>query len=64
MFQLTFLDLTDGPTHGSEGLLWFFLIGAFCPIIAWALTKRYPRSWIAYIKYVRPTYGFTIRTDV
>jgi len=32
-------------------LLWFFLIGAICPVIGWALSKRYPRSWITYVNF-------------
>ncbi|KAF9644264.1 small oligopeptide transporter [Thelephora ganbajun] len=42
------LQFSSGQIY--YGLLWFFLIGAFCPLIAWALSKRYPRSWITYIK--------------
>jgi len=43
------LQFSSGQIY--YGLLWFFLIGALCPLIAWALTKRYPRSWIAYINF-------------
>ncbi|KAI1798482.1 OPT oligopeptide transporter [Ganoderma leucocontextum] len=30
-------------------LLFFFIIGAACPLIVWLLTKRYPNSWLNYV---------------
>ncbi|TRM62818.1 OPT oligopeptide transporter protein-domain-containing protein [Schizophyllum amplum] len=32
-------------------LMYFFLIGAVCPVIPWLITKKYPSSWA---KYVNP----------
>lgn len=43
------LQFSSGQIY--YGLLWFFLIGAVCPVIVWALSKRYPRSWITYINF-------------
>ncbi|KAF8452254.1 OPT oligopeptide transporter [Boletus edulis BED1] len=34
-----------------NGLLWFFLIGAICPVIAWLAQKRWPNSWIRYLNF-------------
>ena len=33
-------------------LLFFFLIGVIAPIAVWLLTKRYPDSWLNYVKWV------------
>ncbi|KAM5543759.1 hypothetical protein V8D89_002376 [Ganoderma adspersum] len=30
-------------------LLFFFIIGAACPLVVWLLTKRYPNSWLNYV---------------
>ncbi|KAI0327741.1 OPT oligopeptide transporter [Cubamyces sp. BRFM 1775] len=30
-------------------LLFFFILGAICPLIVWLLTKRYPDSWLNYV---------------
>ncbi|TBU44627.1 OPT oligopeptide transporter [Dichomitus squalens] len=44
-----------GPTlQFSKGqlyypLLFFFIIGAVCPLAVWLLTKRYPNSWLNYV---------------
>jgi len=35
--------------HTYHPLLYFFLIGAFGPVIPWALTKWKPDSWVKYI---------------
>jgi len=42
------LQFSDGI---YSSLLYFLLIGAVCPVIVWALQKRYPSSWIAYINF-------------
>ncbi|KAH9914186.1 OPT oligopeptide transporter [Epithele typhae] len=31
-------------------LLFFFIVGAICPLVVWLLSKRYPDSWLNYIK--------------
>ena len=42
----------------AAALLFFFIIGALCPLIVWLLTKRYPDSWLNYVKYVcRPSFS-------
>ncbi|GMM38051.1 oligopeptide transporter [Saccharomycopsis crataegensis] len=28
-----------------HSITWFFLIGAFCPVITWLLWRRYPNKW-------------------
>lgn len=33
-------------------LLFFFLLGAVAPIIVWLLAKKYPNSFLNYVKYV------------
>ncbi|TFK67680.1 OPT oligopeptide transporter [Pluteus cervinus] len=43
------LQFSRGQTYYP--LLFFFLIGAACPLITWAVYRRYPKSWI---KYVNP----------
>jgi len=43
------LQFSSGQIY--YGLLWFFLIGAVCPVVAWALSRRYPRSWVTYINF-------------
>jgi len=37
----------------GSALVFFFLIGAVAPFIPWALTKKYPNSFVKYIKYAR-----------
>ncbi|KAL1751712.1 OPT oligopeptide transporter protein-domain-containing protein [Schizophyllum commune] len=32
-----------------KALLYFFLVGALCPIITWLVTKKYPSSFVRYI---------------
>lgn len=32
-------------------LVYFFLIGALCPLVAWLISFKWPNSWIRYIKY-------------
>ncbi|KAL1674846.1 OPT oligopeptide transporter protein-domain-containing protein [Schizophyllum commune] len=32
-----------------KALLYFFLVGALCPIITWLITKKYPSSFVRYI---------------
>lgn len=34
-------------------LLFFFIIGAACPVILWLITRRYPHTLLNYLKYVR-----------
>ncbi|KAM0787028.1 hypothetical protein ACM66B_006294 [Microbotryomycetes sp. NB124-2] len=37
--------------HGKlyNPILYFLLIGAVLPVLTWALTKRYPKSWVRFI---------------
>jgi hypothetical protein len=35
-----------------SGLLWFFLVGALCPFAAWAISLKWPNSFIRYVKFV------------
>jgi OPT family small oligopeptide transporter len=32
-------------------LVWFFLLGAICPVIAWLVQKRWPNSWVRYVNF-------------
>lgn len=32
-------------------LVFFFLIGALCPMLLWWLTRRYPQSWLNYVNF-------------
>lgn len=32
--------------------MFFFLIGAVAPAIPWLLNKKYPNSFLKYVKYV------------
>ena len=34
-----------------HGLLWFFLIGALCPLAAWYAWRRWPRSVLRYVHF-------------
>jgi len=31
-------------------LVYFFLIGALCPLAVWLISFKWPNSWIRYIK--------------
>ncbi|KDQ31294.1 OPT superfamily [Pleurotus ostreatus PC15] len=42
-------QFSKGQTYYA--LTFFFLLGAVCPIIAWILTRRFPESWIRYLKH-------------
>jgi len=33
------------------GLSFFFLLGAFLPVVPWVLTKKYPDMWFKYINF-------------
>ncbi|KAN0078386.1 OPT oligopeptide transporter domain containing protein [Tylopilus felleus] len=33
------------------GLVWFFLVGAICPVIAWAAQRKWPNSWVRYLNF-------------
>ncbi|CCM05021.1 uncharacterized protein FIBRA_07220 [Fibroporia radiculosa] len=33
------------------GLVWFFLVGAVCPAVAWAISRRWPNSFIKYVNF-------------
>ncbi|KAG2148954.1 OPT oligopeptide transporter [Suillus clintonianus] len=39
------------PGQMYSGLLWFFLIGALCPLGAWIISLKYPNSIIRYINF-------------
>ncbi|KAL1692218.1 OPT oligopeptide transporter protein-domain-containing protein [Schizophyllum commune] len=41
------LQFSPGAIYHS--LLYFFLVGALCPIITWLITKKYPSSFVRYI---------------
>ncbi|KAL1667945.1 OPT oligopeptide transporter protein-domain-containing protein [Schizophyllum commune] len=41
------LQFSPGAIYHS--LLYFFLVGALCPIITWLVTKKYPSSFVRYI---------------
>ncbi|KAG6331009.1 hypothetical protein ID866_8080 [Astraeus odoratus] len=32
-------------------LLYFFLLGALCPLIAWLISLKWPNSWIRYVNF-------------
>ncbi|KAA1477025.1 small oligopeptide transporter [Dentipellis sp. KUC8613] len=32
-------------------LVFFFLIGALCPMLLWWLTRKYPQSWLNYVNF-------------
>ncbi|KAH7908750.1 OPT oligopeptide transporter [Hygrophoropsis aurantiaca] len=34
-----------------SGLVWFFLVGALCPVIAWVITVKWPSSFVRYISF-------------
>ncbi|KAG1727749.1 OPT oligopeptide transporter [Suillus paluster] len=42
-------QFSPGQMYG--GLLWFFLIGALCPLAAWAISLKWPNSLIRYINF-------------
>ena len=44
------LAATASASDRAAALLFFFIIGAVCPLIIWLLTKRYPNSWLNYVK--------------
>lgn len=39
------------PGQMYSSLLWFFLIGALCPFIAWLISLKWPNSIIRYINF-------------
>ncbi|KAH7910430.1 OPT oligopeptide transporter [Hygrophoropsis aurantiaca] len=34
-----------------NGLVWFFLVGALCPLGAWVISIKWPNSWIRYVNF-------------
>lgn len=42
----------NGLTKKFSALVFFFLIGAVAPAIPWLLSKKYPNSFLKYVKYV------------
>ncbi|EIW77489.1 OPT oligopeptide transporter [Coniophora puteana RWD-64-598 SS2] len=34
-----------------NGLMWFFLIGAACPFVAWLVSLKWPNSFIRYVNF-------------
>lgn len=34
------------------GLSFFFLVGFVCPVITWILGRKWPNSWLRYVKFV------------
>ncbi|PPQ95763.1 LOW QUALITY PROTEIN: hypothetical protein CVT26_015850 [Gymnopilus dilepis] len=45
----SYLHMSDVP---NSPLVFFFLIGAITPVIPWALSKKYPNSFLKYVKPV------------
>ncbi|KAJ8595082.1 OPT oligopeptide transporter [Rhizopogon salebrosus TDB-379] len=39
------------PGQMYSGLLWFFLVGALCPFAAWAISLKWPNSFIRYVNF-------------
>ncbi|KAF9020557.1 small oligopeptide transporter, partial [Hymenopellis radicata] len=46
------LQFAKGQAYLYVALLFFFIIGAVCPIILWAVTRRWPNTILNYLKYV------------
>ncbi|KIK34782.1 hypothetical protein CY34DRAFT_812696 [Suillus luteus UH-Slu-Lm8-n1] len=42
-------QFSPGQMYG--GLLWFFLVGALCPLGAWIISLKWPNSFIRYINF-------------
>jgi hypothetical protein len=38
--------------YPHEALVYFFLIGALCPIVAWLISLKWPNGFIRYVKCV------------
>ncbi|KAH7922259.1 OPT oligopeptide transporter [Leucogyrophana mollusca] len=34
-----------------NGLMYFFLLGAVCPVVTWLITLKYPNSWVRYVNF-------------
>ncbi|KAG8215880.1 OPT oligopeptide transporter protein-domain-containing protein [Butyriboletus roseoflavus] len=34
-----------------HNLVWFFLLGALCPVAAWLAQKKWPNSWVRYVNF-------------
>ncbi|KAH7922257.1 OPT oligopeptide transporter [Leucogyrophana mollusca] len=34
-----------------NGLVWFFLVGALCPLGAWLISIKWPNSWVRYVNF-------------
>jgi hypothetical protein len=43
---------SSSTSRHSVALVFFFLIGAAAPLIAWTLNRRYPNSFLKYVKCV------------
>jgi len=43
------LQFSKGQVYYA--LVFFFLIGAITPVIPWAITRRYPNSWLKYVNF-------------
>ncbi|KAH7926403.1 OPT oligopeptide transporter [Leucogyrophana mollusca] len=39
------------PGQTYNGLLWFFLVGALCPVVSWILLMKWPNSFIRYVSF-------------
>lgn len=35
----------------GSGLVWFFLVGALCPLVAWTVSLRWPNSFVKYVNF-------------
>ncbi|KAJ7259929.1 small oligopeptide transporter [Mycena rebaudengoi] len=46
------LMFSKGQTYYQIALVFFFLVGAGAPLIAWLLNRRYPKSFLKYVKRV------------
>ncbi|KAI0827216.1 small oligopeptide transporter [Trametes gibbosa] len=47
---LNFAYFGDGKLI-APALLFFFILGALCPLIVWLLSQRYPDSWLNYVNF-------------
>ncbi|KAJ7767859.1 OPT oligopeptide transporter [Mycena maculata] len=51
-FKVSLARVCSSPKGTHTTLIFFFLIGAACPLIAWSLSKKFPNSLLRYINPV------------
>ena len=44
-------ELTYGVFSHSSGLVWFFLVGALCPLVVYLINLRWPNSFLKYVNF-------------